>query len=140
MKRIALLSAALLGLLIVFVFQRFNYAHTWNSIVPQVLEFNTPNQQFIFNRTVRLVINDCLCIILIWQLFNKPFYLRISFIIFLIELFVVLPIYFFLKLSLEGASEISSPLLSHIHRMIVNPLLMFLLIIGFIYQSRISKI
>jgi hypothetical protein len=55
--------------------------------------------------------------------------------VFVVELFVVLPIYFLLKLNLEGASEISSPLLSFIHRLIVNPMLMVLTGIALAYQK-----
>jgi len=51
------------------------------------------------------------------------------------EFFILLPIYFIMKLSLEGDSEISSPLLSQLHRMIVNPLLMIILILGLVYQD-----
>jgi len=51
---------------------------------------------------------------------------------FLAELFILLPVYFALKISLEGDAEISSPLLSQLHRMIVNPLLMLVLIMDYL--------
>jgi hypothetical protein len=56
-----------------------------------------------------------------------------------VEVFLLLPAYFIVKLTLEGDSEISSPLLSQIHRLIVNPLLMFLLMVGFVYQRVRTK-
>jgi exosortase F-associated protein len=71
---------------------------------------------------------------LIYAWFKERKYLTLSFYLFLVEVGLLLPIYFIVKLSLEGDSEISSPLLSQIHRLIVNPLLMFLLMVGFIYQ------
>jgi exosortase F-associated protein len=95
--------------------------------------------KFIANRTVRFMLNDVACLLLITAIFNSKKYLALSFWVFLTELFILLPIYFLLKLSLEGDSEISSPLLSQLHRMIVNPLLMIVLIMGFFYQDHIQK-
>lgn len=55
--------------------------------------------------------------------------------VFLLELLIVLPFYMVAKLTLEGDSEISAPLLSFIHRLIVNPLLMMVLLAGLLYQK-----
>jgi exosortase F-associated protein len=134
MKRYILIAVSLSMLLVVFIFQRFNFAEVINHVVPQVVEIRNPNGVFILNKTLRLVLNDFACMILIFALFSTRKYVRAAFYLFLLELLVLLPIYFLLKLTLEGDSELSSPLLSHIHRLIVNPLLMFLLIAGFIYQ------
>lgn len=60
--------------------------------------------------------------------------MRVGFYVFLFELLILLPLYFTIKLTVEGTSEISSPLLSQIHRMIINPMLMILTIIAFFYQ------
>jgi exosortase F-associated protein len=73
--------------------------------------------------------------VIIWTLFQQTKFLKAAFLVFLVELLIILPLYFTVKLSLEGDSELSSPFLSQIHRMIVNPLLMFLLMIGFLYQK-----
>jgi exosortase F-associated protein len=135
MKRYALVALAMLILLIVYLFQKINYAGIVNFILPESLTINHPYGVFIFNRTIRLIINDGACMLLIWSLFGQMKYLKAAFIIFLIELFIMLPLYFIIKLNLEGASEISSPLLSQIHRIIVNPLLMLILILGFYYQK-----
>lgn len=81
-----------------------------------------------------MVFNDLACMILILVLFKERKYLVISFYLFLAELLVVLPLYFIIKLSVEGDSEISSPLFSQIHRIVVNPILMILLMFGFFYQ------
>jgi exosortase F-associated protein len=135
MKRYALVALAMLILLIVYLFQKISYAGIVNFILPESLTINHPYGVFIFNRTIRLIINDGACMLLIWSLFGQMKYLKAAFIIFLIELFIMLPLYFIIKLNLEGASEISSPLLSQIHRIIVNPLLMLILILGFYYQK-----
>lgn len=124
----------MLVLVLVFVFQRFNYAIALTSFLPEGLQITQPNTIFIINKTIRLVLNDVACMVLIYAWFKERKYLTLSFYLFLVEVFLLLPIYFIVKLSLEGDSEISSPLLSQIHRLIVNPLLMFLLMVGFIYQ------
>lgn len=98
-----------------------------------------PNVVFIVNRTFRLILNDLACLLIIYVLFREKKYLKLSFLVFLVELFLILPLYLAVKLSLEGDSEISSPLLSQVHRLIVNPTLMLLLIIGFFYQKYLSR-
>ncbi|WKZ61632.1 MAG: exosortase F system-associated protein [Cyclobacteriaceae bacterium] len=134
MKPYILIGSALLVLVLVFVFQRFNYAVALTSFLPEGLQITQPNTVFIVNKTIRLVLNDVACMVLIYAWFKERKYLTLSFYLFLVEVCLLLPIYFIVKLSLEGDSEISSPLLSQIHRLIVNPLLMFLLMAGFIYQ------
>ncbi|MCE2996813.1 MAG: hypothetical protein LW863_14525, partial [Flammeovirgaceae bacterium] len=57
----------------------------------------------------------------------------------LVDMLILLPIYLVLKLRIEGDSEISSPLLSQLHRLIVNPTLMILLFPA-IYFQRLKKI
>lgn len=121
-------------LIAIYVFQRFSYAHALNSLLPDSLQILSPNTIFVTNKTIRLILNDVLCVCLIYALFPGRNYLRLAWYLFLIELLIILPMYLVVKLSLEGDSELSSPLLSQIHRLIVNPLLMFLLMIGFLYQ------
>ncbi len=134
MKRYMLLGFALLALVLIYLFQRVSYANIFNSILPQALEIKNANAIFIFNRTGRLILNDTACMVIIWALFQQTKFLKAAFLVFLVELLIILPLYFTIKLSLEGDSELSSPFLSQIHRLIVNPLLMFLLMIGFLYQ------
>ena len=134
MKNRFLIALSISILVAVYLLQRFSYAEALNGILPGVLQISHPNAIFVVNKTIRLVLNDIACMLLIYALFQSKPHLTIAFYIFLIELLIILPVYFSIKLSLEGASEISSPLLSHVHRLIVNPLLMFLLIIGFLYQ------
>lgn len=135
MKRMVGMVTAMFILLLVYVFQKISYAGLANAVLPESLSISHPYTVFIFNRTARLIINDGACMLLIWSLFNQMKYLKAAFVIFLVELLIVLPIYFVIKLNLEGASEISSPFLSQIHRIIVNPLLMLILIVGFYYQK-----
>ncbi len=128
--RISMIGFAIVALIMVYLFQGLNYMEGFNL---------SANATFAANRSIRLIINDTLCMVLIAALFQKRSYLRLAGIIFVIELFLILPIYLTIKLSMEGPSEISSPLLSPIHRMIVNPLLMIILIAAFYYQRYVSS-
>jgi len=135
MKNHVLVVSALIIVLLVYVFQKISYVGLINNFLPAGFEINHPNIVFIVNRAVRLIINDGACMLLIWGLFKETKYLKAAFLVFTIELLIILPIYFLIKLNLEGPSELSSPLLSQIHRIIVNPLLMVILIIAFYYQK-----
>jgi len=139
MRKGVLISGALLVLALVFVFQRFNYAVAFSSCLPQALQVENPYTIFIINKTIRLVLNDTACLVLIMVWFKQRQYLTLAFYLFLIEVLILLPLYFIIKLSLEGDTELSSPLLSQVHRLIVNPLLMFILIIAFYYQKIITS-
>jgi exosortase F-associated protein len=126
---IPLAAAGALVLACTYVFQHFPYATYLG-----VHESTSPNLTFIVNRIVRMVLNDSACLLLIYALFRERKYLRVAFLVFCMELLIILPVYLTVKLYLEGPSEISSPLLSQVHRLIVNPMLMIILIFGFYYQ------
>ncbi|MBS1543396.1 MAG: exosortase F system-associated protein [Bacteroidetes bacterium] len=132
-RDVALAGLLVAGLGLVYVFQEMNY---FGLILGRFVEESHPNIPFAFNRTFRLLINDTLCMGLIYVLFRDRKFIRIGFMVFLLELLVILPLYLAIKLSWEGPTEISSPLLSPVHRMVVNPLLMMVLIIGFWLQRR----
>jgi exosortase F-associated protein len=136
-KRFTIVTTSLVVLAAVYLFQQFNFLQFFTDGLGLETTFH-PNVVFVFNKTTRLILNDLACFGLIFAIFQKKKYLRLAFYVFLFEIIVILPAYFIIKLSLEGDSEISSPLLSQIHRMIINPTLMILLIIGFFYQ-RIRK-
>lgn len=139
MKKYLLIGISLSVLVMVYFFQRVSYAAFINAFLPEVIHIVSPGLIFIVNKTTRLILNDLACMIFIYAVFQSRVYLKASFYLFLIELLVLLPFYFVLKLNLEGDSELSSPLLSQLHRLIVNPLLMFLLLMGFVYQKLTYK-
>lgn len=129
--RLFLIGLAVTILVIVYLFQRVDLIALFRDADDVV----NPNLVFVINRYIRLIFNDLACIIIIYSLFGERKYMVLAFWIFLFELVVLLPLYLVIKLDLEGPSEISSPLLSQIHRLIVNPTLMLLLIAGFLYQK-----
>ena len=119
----------------VYVFQEFSYYHFLSRFFPY-MDRGEPNLVFIVNKTLRLTINDSMCLILIYAFFQEKKYIKMGAYVQMFEMFVILPAYFVVKLSLEGDSEISSPLLSQWHRLIINPTLMILLMVGFYYQKK----
>jgi len=123
-----------LVLLITYLFQQTDFLSGICSVIfSNGCQFQ-PTIIFVVNKTLRLIVNDAACMLLIVAIFREQKYLRVAFYIFLFELLIMLPIYFTCKLTVEGTSEISSPLLSQVHRMIINPMLMILTIIAFFYQ------
>jgi exosortase F-associated protein len=120
-------AAALVIIVATYLFQQFDFS--------SLAGIDSHFVKFVVNKSTRFILNDLACLLLIVAIFNKSDYVRISAWVFLVELVILLPLYFVLKLSLEGDSEISSPLLSQFHRMIVNPLLMIVLMLGFVYQD-----
>ena len=128
---------AILMLILMYMLQRANYC----AIIYDTAGLDIPsaNAQFIFNRTLRFLINDLSVILLIYVIFESRGLVKIAFFVQLFGLFVILPLYFYFKLTLEGPSEISSPLLSFIHRIVVNPILMLLLIPAFYYQKKLKS-
>jgi exosortase F-associated protein len=130
------LIAGLIGLALVYVFQRFNYG----MMVVHVLGIGAgENGIFIMNKTLRLLINDTLGCMMIFAVFKEKKERQIALAIFLLELMVILPIYLVMKLSWEGTGEISSPLLSFIHRLVVNPTLMIMTGIALAYQKFVYR-
>ena len=126
--RILYSTLAVTTLVALYLFQRFNYAEIIS------LSFSA-NTQFIINKTIRFIFNDLAVILLIYAIFNNRGLLKIAFSIQLLELLLILPLYFYIKLSLEGPTELSSPLLSFVHRIVVNPIIMLLLIPAFWFQQ-----
>ncbi|MGK7390744.1 MAG: hypothetical protein ACNS60_10340 [Candidatus Cyclobacteriaceae bacterium M2_1C_046] len=129
-----IISITIMG--VVFLFQNFSF-----SLVLEDL-FSTnfgSNASFVINKTTRVLINDNSAILLIYGIFLKKKYVKLAFGVQFFELFILLPLYFLIKLSAEGPSEISSPILAQFHRLIINPTLMFLLIFGFLYQKNKRK-
>ena len=133
--RISLSTLAIIILILVYLFQRTSLV----GLLGGDTEAIHPNVLFILNRTARMVLNDAACFVLIYAVFRERKYLKLAFVVFLIELLVILPVYLVIKLTIEGDSEISSPLLSQIHRLIVNPTLMILLMAGFAYQKYFKR-
>lgn len=137
--RVGLFIVSLIVLAIAYIFQRFDYFHFITVQLPLDSSQWHAYYAFAVNKTVRLIMNDIACCGLIFAIFGERKYLRVAFAMFIFELLILLPLYLTIKLTLEGDSEISSPLLSQFHRLIINPMLMILLIFGLFYQRYFTK-
>lgn len=126
--RLTLGSAALLGLLLLFLFQGVDFA--WQVGVTDV------KWRFITNRIIRFLLNDSLVVLLIFVLFADRGMTRFALLVQLFGfLFLLLP-YLILKYQWPGYN---GPLISFLHRLVVNPLLLLLLIPAFYLQRQRSS-
>jgi exosortase F-associated protein len=119
---------ALAGLLFVFLFQRVDIA--------EAIGIQGAIPRFITNRSLRFIMNDLLMLLLIYGLFQERKYVLFAIGVQVFGLVVVLIPYFILKVNFPAYN---GPLISFLHRLVLNPLLMALLIPAFFYQQKYSN-
>jgi exosortase F-associated protein len=119
---------SVIGLLALFLFQRINFA--------SILNITDKNLTFIFNKSFRFVVNDGLMIGVIYSLFAKRKFVLFALIVQLAGIVFILMPYFILKLYFHTGN---GPLISFLHRLILNPTLMILLIPAFWLQLKNEK-
>jgi hypothetical protein len=119
----------------------FIYIFQQTALLPYIGLGHIQNEWLIFSltRAIRVILNDAACILIIHAVFNNKRNSLMAGYFFCFEFFVLLPIYLAVKLVFEGPTEISSPLLSQFHRLIVNPVLMFVLFIGMYFQRKLAR-
>jgi exosortase F-associated protein len=123
--RLLLAIVSVTGLVLVFLFQRQDVA--------MVLGIQDKFWRFILNRSIRFLINDGFTILLIYSIFYERKYVLFAVWVQVFgTLFVLLP-YFVLKFYFPAYN---GPLVSFLHRLILNPTLLLLLIPAFYYQRR----
>ena len=139
-KRISFIGIGVIGLFLVYFFQEYLDFHS------VFFEFSAPERlpygvafidietfPFIVNKAGRYILNDLFSISLIYGLFGERKYARFAFFVMLFGLFVLLPVYLYLYLAQpEGFSS----MISHLHRVVMNPVLMMLLIPAFYFQKK----
>ena len=118
-----------LGLLLVFLFQRFDVAATLGI-------GNIGIGRFIINRTIRFLINDALAIGLIYALFATRKYVLFAIYVQVFGVFAFLLPYFILKIYFPSYN---GPYINFLHRLILNPTLLLLLIPAFYYQKYVVE-
>jgi len=140
--RILFILVGAIGLFLVYFFQHYLDFHSvlFKGEWPQELNYSSDFKQvesipFIVNKLGRYLLNDLFTIAIIYGLFYEKKYLRFAFLVLLFGLIVLLPSYLFLYLAKPVGF---SSLLSHLHRIVLNPVLMMLLIPAYFYQRRIS--
>ena len=122
---VGVFSAA--GLVLVFLFQRQDIA--------VLLGAKENVWRFIINRSIRFVINDVLAILLIYSLFYERKYVFFAVWVQVLGMVFVLFPYFIIKFNFPGYN---GPLISFLHRLVLNPTLLLLLIPAFYYQKKYS--
>ena len=128
-RRLLMIVVAILGLALVYLFQNLDLL----SLICPDCSFH-PYTHFALRKFVRVLLNDTFMLLLIYALFMDPAVTRIAWYVQLIDTLILLPLYLIIKLTFEGDGEISIPLLSQFHRLIVNPTLMLLVIPAVFYQ------
>ncbi len=120
---IAAVSVA--GLLATFLFQRADIAAFVFGGLPKTADF-------IVNRTIRFLVNDAFALGLIYALFPYKRYLRFAITVQIAGVVLILLPYFILKVCYP---TYNGPMINFIHRLIINPILLLLLIPAFYYQQ-----
>jgi len=91
----------------------------------------------ILNKVLRYLVNDMAALGIIYALFAKPSYVRLGWWIMWFGLGFLLPLYYMGLWLLPPSQHI---VLSYLHRLVMNPVLLMLLIPALYYQnSLVSK-
>ena len=127
--RVAITVLAVAGLSGFYILQDVNLAFLFFSV-------EEPLTAFFINRSIRFLTNDFLAIMLIYGLFGERKYVHFAVMVQVFGfVFLLLP-YFIFKLYWP---QYNGPMISFLHRIILNPTLMLLLIPALYYQKRIEK-
>jgi exosortase F-associated protein len=120
---------AVAGLITVFLLQHVDIADKL---------FNAQHgiARFLINKTVRFFLNDLLALLLIYSLFPQRKFLLFSIWVQVAGFVLFLVPYFILKIN---HPEYNGPLINFLHRLILNPTLLLLLIPAFYYQKRMER-
>ena len=122
-RRVAVGIFCIGGLVAVFLFQRTDIAG--------LIGVDSNINRFLLNRMIRFLLNDALTIGLIYALFVERKYVIFAVYVQLAGVVLFLLPYFVLKIYFPSYN---GPLISFLHRLIVNPTLLLLLIPAFYYQ------
>ncbi len=129
------LMVGILGLVSVYVLQRklFYVLPFQIELGPQVYDRDSIDTwSFILSKVIRFVLNDFFAILIINALFPAKKYLRFAVLVFFLGFLILLPAYLILFL---GYFEESFTYINHIHRLVMNPVLMMILIPAFYLQQ-----
>lgn len=135
-KATIVLTVGGVALALFYIFQHVNYGLLFFRLLGA--EGNEVSQ-FILNKTFRLLVNDSICFAMIYLIFTEPKSRALAVWVLALELVIILPLYLSIKLTIEGVTELSMPLLSFVHRLVINPMLMVLTMIALGYQKFVSS-
>ncbi len=118
--RMGVMLFSVLGLALVYIFQNFDLA--------SVLFVKNWPMNFILNRTIRFILNDFFVILLIYAIFNRKDYVVVALFVQLFGFIFILVPYLIIKINFPSHMGL---FVSFLHRLVVNPLLLILLLPGF---------
>ena len=127
--RIVVGFACVLALLLIFLFQRVDVAGVLNLASASI-------DKFLINRSIRFLLNDFFAIGLIYALFGERKYVVFAIWVQVVGMVLFLFPYFVLKIYFP---RYNGPLISFLHRLILNPTLLLLLIPALYYQRRMGR-
>lgn len=118
--------SCLFGLVVIFLSQHIDWA-------AHVFYFAEISHRFLWNRTMRFLLNDLLAIGLLYALFPEKKYVLFAFWVQAFGFVFLLVPYFILKVQFP---RYNGPLLNFLHRIVLNPTLLLLLIPAFYWQKK----
>lgn len=134
-QRLGIIAIGAVGLALMYLLQRqFFYDPLQDFVYNPVID-NRPEIEvfrFISGKIIRYILNDVLAIFILMGLFADRKYLRLALMVFLFGLVILLPAYFITVFFF--LPEVHS-FLNHIHRLVLNPVLMLMLIPAIYYQK-----
>lgn len=128
-KRLLIAIGCTGSLMAIYLFQDFEYDAMVSSFLQTNLQDGT---RLAINKICRFILNDFCAILLIYALFYERKYVLFAIVVQIMGfVFLMIP-YLIMRLYFEMDE---GPLTSFIHRLIVNPTLLMLLIPAFWYQK-----
>ena len=124
-KNLVWLIIGMAGLLLVYLLQQ--------DIAQMAKGWATGFTAFALGRAVRFILNDIFALMIIYALFPHRKYLVFAIYVQLAGIVLILIPYLILKYNMPGYN---GPLINFLHRLVLNPLLLLLLIPAFFYQQQ----
>lgn len=128
-----------IGLALVYVGQKKIFYDPFLDFIYNPVSDNYPDLaigKYVFSKILRFLANDGLAILIIYGFFGPGKYVKFAAYILLFGLVVLLPIYLVLVIYFY---QDTYSFLNHLHRLVLNPVLMMLLIPAFYSQKANAK-
>ncbi len=133
------IAFAFIGLALVYVGQKKLFYDPFLDFIYNPVTDNYPNLEttkYVFSKLFRFLLNDSLAILIIYGFFGPGKYVKFAAYILLFGLVVLLPLYLVLVIFFYPETYLY---LNHLHRLVLNPVLMMLLIPAFYSQKANRK-
>jgi len=135
-RRLIFLVVGFAGLAAIYVGQRYLFYDPLQDYVYNPIVGGRPDidaLRYIGGKLLRYMLNDGFAMMVIHAFFPERKYLKLAFYVFAFGLMALLPVYF---VAVFYFFEQVFPYLNHIHRLVLNPVLMLMLIPDILYQKK----